>query len=62
MLNGGTQRPVLARFQSEEMKLLNILFPRVGIEPTTRYTYSHTLVQLCHDWVLKTTNKTNKRI
>ena len=34
MLSGGTQRRALPRKQGEEMKLLNILFPRVGIEPT----------------------------
>ena len=33
------------------MKILNISFPRVGIEPTTFcvYTFSHT-VTLRHDW------------
>lgn len=36
--------------QSEEMKLLNISFPRVGIESTTRRVYSHTVVPLRHDW------------
>ena len=41
VLNGGTQRRALARQQSEEMKILNILFIRVGIESTTRHVYSH---------------------
>ena len=35
VLSGGSQRRVLLQHQSEEMKILNISFPRVGIEPTT---------------------------
>ena len=44
------QRRALPRYRSEEMKILNITFPRVGIEPTTSRVYSHTLVPLRHDW------------
>ena len=33
MLNDGTQRHTLTRHQNEEMKVLNISFPRVGMEP-----------------------------
>ena len=33
--SGGTRRCVLSRYYSEEMKIQNISFPRVGIEPTT---------------------------
>ena len=36
----------LPRHQSEEMEILNILFSRVKIAPTTRYVYGHTLVTL----------------
>ena len=46
MLSGGIQRRALPRHQSERMKisiLINISFPRVGIEPTT----SHVIVTLC---------------
>ena len=45
MLSGGT-RHSLNRYQSEEMKLLNIQFPRMENEPTTNYVYSYTLVLL----------------
>ena len=46
VLSGGNlkSRRVLPRHQREEMKILiNISFPRVGIEPTTSRFYSHTL-------------------
>ena len=46
----GTQRRALLQYKSEEMKILNISFSRVGIELTTYRTYSHTLVPLRHDW------------
>ena len=35
MLRAGIQRRVLSRDQSEEMKILNVSFPLVEIEPTT---------------------------
>ena len=35
MLSDGTQRHALPGYQSEEMKILNIFFPLVGIEPIT---------------------------
>ena len=35
VLSGGTQRCAVPRYQSEEMKMLHILLPQVGIEPTT---------------------------
>ena len=34
-MSGGTQRRSLPRYQSEEIKILNTSFSRVGIEPTT---------------------------
>ena len=46
MLSGGAQRRTLARHQSKEMKILNILFPQAVIEPTTCRIYSH----LSHSW------------
>ena len=36
-------------YQSEEMKILNIWFPRQGIESTICRVYSHRLVSLHHD-------------
>ena len=42
MLSGGTQRRVLPRCQSEEMKIY-VSFPRVGSKPTTSRFYRHTL-------------------
>ena len=50
VLSDVTQRHSLLQHQSEEMKILNISFPRVEIEPTISRVYSHTLVPLCHDW------------
>ena len=38
-----------ARHQTEEMKMLNISFCRLEIEPTTCRVYNHTLVPLHHD-------------
>ena len=35
MLSGGSQSRAWPRCQSEEMKMLSISFPQVGIEPTT---------------------------
>ena len=35
VFSGGTQRLAWRRHQSEEIKILNISFPQVGIEPTT---------------------------
>ena len=34
-MSGGTHRRVLHRYQSLEIKILNIYFPRIEIEPTT---------------------------
>ena len=39
----GTQRHAMPRHQSEEIKILNILFPQVVIEATTCRVYSCTL-------------------
>ena len=44
LLSGGTQRRALPRPQSEELKILNISFPRVGIEPTKCRVVAVTLV------------------
>ena len=41
-LSGGTQRR--SKNKSEEMKILNISSPRVGIEPTICRVYSHTVL------------------
>ena len=35
VFNGGTQRSTLPRYQSEELKILNISFPRMVMQPTT---------------------------
>ena len=50
VLYGGTQRRAVPRHQSEEMKILNILSPRVGIEPFTWRVYSHALVPERYVW------------
>ena len=50
MLSDGTQRH--AYYQSDEVEILNILFPRVGIEPTTCDAHSQTLVPLRDDGTL----------
>ena len=44
-----TQRRTLLRNQSEEMKILNISFPKLRIEPKTCRVYNCTLMPLCHD-------------
>ena len=46
MLSGGTHRRALSRYQSEEMKILSISVPRMGIEPTTCRVCSTTVPQL----------------
>ena len=38
------QRRALSLYQSEETKMLNIFFPRIGIEATTYRVYSSTVV------------------
>ena len=43
VLSGGTLRTALARYQSKEMKILNISFFRVGFKLTTCRVYSHTV-------------------
>ena len=48
--SGGAQHCALLGYQSKEMKILNILFPQVGIEPTTSRVYSRAFVPLRHDW------------
>ena len=53
MLSGGTQRHALLLHQSEAMKILNIEFPRDGIEPTTCHVYHHTLLYLIYKYILK---------
>ena len=35
VFSGGTERRISPRYHSEEMKIFNITFPRVGIEFTT---------------------------
>ena len=42
---GGTQHRGSPRRQSEEMKIFNILFSRVGTEPTLYCAYKYTLEQ-----------------
>ena len=49
MLSGGTRRALPCCYQSEEMKILNISFLPVGIQPTTCRVVSRTFVTLCHD-------------
>ena len=46
MLSDGSQRRY--DYQSEEIKILNITFPRVGIEPTTH--------ALLYPWVMTDLN------
>ena len=50
MLSGGAQRRVLPRRQSEEMKILNILIPRVGIETTTYRAIHHDSPHFCRNY------------
>ena len=45
-MRGGTQCHALSLPGLKDMKILNISFPRIGIEPTTRRVYSHTAVPL----------------
>ena len=52
MLNGRTQRRSLPQHQSEEIKILNNSYSRMGIERTTCCVYSHTFVPLRQDWPL----------
>ena len=35
---------------AQEMKILNVPFPQMGLEPTTFRVYSHTLVPIRHHW------------
>ena len=49
-MSGGTQRRDSPRYQCEEMKILNISFPRVEIESKSCRISSRTLVLLHHDW------------
>ena len=46
MLSGGTQRRDFPRHQirAHKLKILNISFSQVRIEPTIRPAYTHTLV------------------
>ena len=53
MLSGVIQRRVLSRYQGEEMKILNISFSRLRIEPTTCGAYGHTLAPLRHSDLLQ---------
>ena len=46
VLSGGTKRHALPRYQSEEMKRLNVSFPQVDIE----FTICRTFLLLRHDW------------
>lgn len=48
---GGDTRRSMSRYHSDEMKILNILFTRMGIKPP-----GHTLMPLRHDWPLTNTN------
>ena len=52
-MSDGNQRRALSRHQSEEIRVYvetNILFPLVGMEPTTSRVHTHTLVPLRHHW------------
>ena len=40
MWNSTIQRRILPRYQSENMRVLNIQFPRAEIEPTTCRAYA----------------------
>ena len=44
VMSGGTQRRVYPRYESEEIKILCISFPRVVVGLTTYRVYSYTLV------------------
>ena len=46
MVSNKTHLRALSHHQSEEMNILNISFPKVGIEPTICRVYSRTLVPL----------------
>ena len=43
VLSDGTKRGDLPRHQSDQIKIFNIYFLRVEIEPTTCHVYSHNL-------------------
>ena len=49
-VSGGSRCHTLPRYQSEQMKILNTLFPSVIIELTTCPVYSHEFVALRHGW------------
>ena len=51
VFSGETQRRALSHNQRKEMEILNISFPRMGIEPTTCRVYSRMLVPLSNDWI-----------
>ena len=44
VLSGGTQYRVFVSISNQKMKLLNISFSGVGIEPTTCRVYRHTFI------------------
>ena len=46
-LSGGTQRGDLFLYQSEEMKILNMSFPQVEIEPTICHFF-YKLLFICN--------------
>ena len=48
-VSGGSQCRTLPRFQSEEMKILNISSPGMEIEPTTSHVNSCTFVPLSYE-------------
>ena len=49
MLNGGTERHAFPCYQSEEMKIINVSCPRMGIEPTSCHFRSYACP--LHDYV-----------
>ena len=51
VLSGRTQRRALPQHKSEEVKILNISYPRES-NPQSGAGYSQTLVPLRHDWPL----------
>ena len=50
VLGDGSQHRYLPRHQNKKIKILNISFPQVRIEPTTCRVYSYTLMPLRYAW------------
>ena len=51
-MSSGTQRRALHRCQSEEMKILNISFARVGTEPILCRIYSHMIMMMIYMMIM----------